>query len=219
MSIPAITQFPLPPALGTQGEAFVGTADAFFEFFPDFVDQMNNIILPAISDVANDAAADAAAQVDAFFDPDNYYTKDSLDARIDAISAANIPATKAQLLGGTEATHPITPLILFQASAPVATADAATITLDMNNGWNFDIAALGGNRTLANMQNQKAGVGGFIVVRQDTSGTARTLIYGSNWKFPNGAPTLSTTSGAIDLITYLIVAPGLILAALSRSFA
>jgi hypothetical protein len=66
---------------------------------------------------------------------------------------------------------------------------------------NFSVT-LGGNRTLANVANSTPGQSGFIVVRQDGTGS-RTLSYGTGWRFPtNSAPTLTTTANAVDLIVY-----------------
>lgn len=87
--------------------------------------------------------------------------------------------------------------------AITALTDGATITPDFAVANNFSVT-LGGNRTLANPTNQTAGQSGIIVVTQDGTGS-RTLAYGSNWKFANGAaPTLTTTANAVDVIAYYV---------------
>jgi hypothetical protein len=81
--------------------------------------------------------------------------------------------------------------------------DAATITPDLASGCNFTVT-LGGNRTLANPSNIAAGQSGSIFIIQDGTGS-RTLSWGSYWDFPGGtAPTLTTTSGAIDRVDYVV---------------
>jgi hypothetical protein len=79
--------------------------------------------------------------------------------------------------------------------------DGATITANLAQTNNFTVT-LGGNRTLANATNITAGQSGFIVVRQDGTGS-RTLSFGTGWRFPSAtAPTLTTTASAVDLIVY-----------------
>ena len=79
--------------------------------------------------------------------------------------------------------------------------DGATITANLAQTNNF-VVTLGGNRTLANATNITAGQSGFIVVRQDGTGS-RTLSFGTGWRFPSAtAPTLTTTASAVDLIVY-----------------
>lgn len=91
-----------------------------------------------------------------------------------------------------------------QRGAIVTLTDAATIATDMNLGNNY-VVTLGGNRTLGNPSNVTAGQAGQITVVQDGTGS-RTLVFASDWKFPGGtAPTLSTTAGAIDILSYYVI--------------
>ena len=84
----------------------------------------------------------------------------------------------------------------------VTLTDAATITPNLAQTNNFTVT-LGGNRTMANATNITAGQSGFIVVRQDGTGS-RTLSFGLGWRFPsNTAPTLTTTASAVDLLVYV----------------
>jgi hypothetical protein len=81
--------------------------------------------------------------------------------------------------------------------------DGATITPDFSLNNHYEVT-LGGNRTLANPTNVVAGQSGVIRVVQDGTGS-RTLAYGSNWKFSNGAaPVLTTTINAVDLLVYFV---------------
>ena len=84
-----------------------------------------------------------------------------------------------------------------------ALSDGATITPDLADSNNFSVT-LGGNRTLANPSNIVAGQSGSFFITQDGTGS-RTLAYGSYYDFAGGtAPTLSTSSGAIDRIDYVV---------------
>jgi hypothetical protein len=84
----------------------------------------------------------------------------------------------------------------------VTLTDATTITVNLAQTNNFTVT-LGGNRTMANATNITAGQSGFIVVRQDGTGS-RTLSFGTGWRFPsNTAPTLTTTASAVDLLVYV----------------
>jgi hypothetical protein len=83
----------------------------------------------------------------------------------------------------------------------ITLTDASTITMNLAQTNNFSVT-LGGNRILANVANSTPGQSGFLVVRQDGTGS-RTLSFGSGWRFPsNSAPTLTTTANAVDLIVY-----------------
>lgn len=90
-----------------------------------------------------------------------------------------------------------------QRGAITTLTDGATITADFAVTNHFQVT-LGGNRTLANPSNQTAGQSGAIRIVQDGTGS-RTLAYGSNWKFPNGAaPVLTTTANAVDILVYFV---------------
>lgn len=81
---------------------------------------------------------------------------------------------------------------------PVTLLDGATINVNAAIGSTFRVT-LGGNRTLANPTNLTDGQQLFFRVKQDGTGS-RTLAYGSKYKFPGGAPTLTTTASALDII-------------------
>ncbi len=79
-------------------------------------------------------------------------------------------------------------------------SDGTTITFDLSvTDWHS--VTLGGNRTLA-LSNPTTGQQFTIVLIQD-SGAPRTVTWFSGIKWPSGsAPTLSTTSGAVDVFTF-----------------
>lgn len=78
--------------------------------------------------------------------------------------------------------------------------DAATIATDCSLGNVFTVT-LGGNRTLGAPSNLSAGATYVWRFTQDGTGS-RTLAYNAVFKFPGGtAPTLTTTAGAVDIIS------------------
>ena len=85
---------------------------------------------------------------------------------------------------------------------PGALIDGANIS------WNLIVApfakvTLGGNRTLDNPVYLQPGMQYVLIVKQDATGS-RTLAYGANYKWENGAaPVLSTAAGATDIITFV----------------
>jgi len=82
------------------------------------------------------------------------------------------------------------------------TSSSGTATPDFALANNFSIT-LSENTTLANPTNLVAGQSGCIFITQDS--TARTLAFGTYWDFSGGnAPTISTGSGAVDLLVYVV---------------
>ena len=82
----------------------------------------------------------------------------------------------------------------------VALTDATSIATDASAGNVFTVT-LGGNRTLANPTNLVQGAQYVWRVTQDGTGS-RTLAYGNLFKWSFGtAPVLTTTAGAVDIIT------------------
>ncbi|MDE2233454.1 MAG: hypothetical protein KGJ90_05085 [Patescibacteria group bacterium] len=89
-----------------------------------------------------------------------------------------------------------------QYFAQATLTDGATINWNLNTQQAAKVT-LGGNRTLANPTNMQAGGTYTLIIVQDGTGS-RTLAYGANYKWPAGtAPVLSTTAGAIDIITFV----------------
>jgi hypothetical protein len=155
---------------------------------------LNGVVLEVPADVAAStgnsvvlsvaAAAGDELNIYAFatFSVANTYTQAQADAKFAQV-AANNTFTKAQ------------------RGSITALTDGATITPDFSLNNHYEVT-LGGNRTLANPTNVVAGQSGVIRVVQDGTGS-RTLAYGGNWKFSNGAaPVLTTTINAVDLLVY-----------------
>jgi hypothetical protein len=90
-----------------------------------------------------------------------------------------------------------------QRGAVSALTSASTITPNFATSNNFSLT-LATNATLANPTNIVAGQSGVIAITQDGTGS-RTLAYGSYFKFADAtAPTLTTTSGAVDVLVYYV---------------
>lgn len=132
------------------------------------------------------------------------------------LNAGVAEASASEIRTGTATDKYISPSKMFAAAAPAALTSGTTITPDGNNGMNFTLT-IAHTATLANPSNFKVGQSGVIEITQDGSGN-HTLAYGSNWKFPGGAPVLSTAAGAIDLLAYFVVASGRILATLTKAY-
>ena len=128
-----------------------------------------------------------------------------------------IAATAGDIWTGSDNRRVVTPASLAAASAVQVLGDAATMTPDLAVGLNFT-TTLGGNRTLANPLNAQPGDSGVIVVNQDAAG-GRALAYGSAWKFPGGAASLSAGAKAIDLVFYFVMSPSQVLCTFVRGLA
>lgn len=93
-------------------------------------------------------------------------------------------------------------LIHLFAAAPTPLTYASTLTLDGSTSSAFDVT-LTGNAALA-FTNIPPGRVIRVAVTQDATGS-RTLTYPANVKWPAGAaPTLSTTAGYIDVLTFFV---------------
>lgn len=86
----------------------------------------------------------------------------------------------------------------YERSA-VALTDAATIATNASLANMFTVT-LAGNRTLANPTNLQSGGSVYYEIVQDSTG-ARTLTYGTLFKFSGGTSTLTTTASAIDTLS------------------
>ena len=142
-----------------------------------------------------------------------YHYSGSAWATVGAVAGE---ASAAEIWTGSSATKFISPATAIAAMAPAALTSGATITPDFNAGANFTLT-LAHNATLANPSNLQAGDSGLIEITQDGTGS-RTLAYGTQWKFPGGAPTLSTAAGSVDVLTYYAPTTGRILATLTKAY-
>lgn len=125
-----------------------------------------------------------------------------------AITPANLTAKEASAAQyrNNTADRILTTDIVYSAASPVALSwtSGGTTAVDLNSGLNFTLAAATGNSTLGAPTNAKTGQSGFIKITQDS--TPRTLAFASAWYFAGGTdPTLSTGSGAIDILYYTVI--------------
>lgn len=104
------------------------------------------------------------------------------------------------------------------SSCSIATlTDGETVTPNFADS-NFFSLSLGGNRTLANPTNATVGQTGVIFLVQDGQGS-RTLSFGTNYDFPGGiAPVLSTTAGAVDLLSFIVRSSSSVCCQLIKAF-
>ena len=105
-----------------------------------------------------------------------------------------------------------------RVSSTVLTSASNSIAIDfaLNNNFSHTLTE---NTTLANPTNIVAGQSGAIHITQN-AGTARTLAYGSYWKFAAGVvPSVSTTLGAQDTLFYSVRSSTFIEANLVKGFA
>ena len=101
------------------------------------------------------------------------------------------PATTAEVRA-SNGNRAITSTKLAEAAAIVGLADAASVAVDWAAGVNFDVT-LTANRALANPTNVTPGTVRTIMVKAST-GTARTLTFGTNYK--GDLPTLNDITNA-----------------------
>lgn len=86
-----------------------------------------------------------------------------------------------------------------QSVTPSALTSGTTIALDASLSNNFKLV-LAHNATLSNPTNPTDGMVLNIRIKQDATGS-RTLAYGSKYKFPGGAPALSTAANTVDFLS------------------
>jgi len=107
-------------------------------------------------------------------------------------------ATNGQMLAGTSDKF-IQAGVLWQAET--VTTFGATTTFDFSTFKNTAIT-LTGNITTMTLSNVAIGKAGSITFIQDGTG-ARTTVWNSIFKFAGGtAPVLTTTAGAVDILSY-----------------
>lgn len=90
-----------------------------------------------------------------------------------------------------------------QRGTPVAlTSTSGSIAVDASLGNNFSHTTTE-NTTLDNPTNLVAGQSGVITITQGS--TAKTMAFGSYWKFAGGtAPSLTATGAAVDVLAYYV---------------
>ena len=97
----------------------------------------------------------------------------------------------------------------------VSASNLTPINMALNNDFEITTAE---NSTLQNPTNAVRGQKGRIRIIQGA--TARTLAYGSNFRFPGGTvPALTATAGVTDVLYYDVLAPDRIAVNLVKGFA
>ena len=97
------------------------------------------------------------------------------------------------------------------ATTNTDTSNTGNVTLDFGANQNF-VLTLTGNVTLDNPTTEQVGQSGFIVFKQDSTGS-RTVSLGTQYKTSGGVNTLtlSSTASAIDVVPYIVDAADSIL--------
>jgi hypothetical protein len=114
--------------------------------------------------------------------------------------AANVSAA-ADIQAGTSGSKLVVPSAIAGSGALQTLTDGATISWDMASGYNAKVTLTASGHTLAAPTNVTAGLTYQIWVIQDGTGS-RTMSWNAAYKFGTaGAPTLTTTASAKDLIT------------------
>ena len=127
-------------------------------------------------------------------------------------------AVASDIFEGADATLVISPAELIAAMDPTSVTYAATIPLDLDTGFNFEIGTLTGDLLLDNPTNDKEGQSGVIWVKQDGTG-GRTVTFGTDWRFPGGAAANPVPENPNDETTIAYICKGgLIYATVSGDF-
>lgn len=96
---------------------------------------------------------------------------------------------------------------------------SGTITLDLNNGDNFECTLSGTGRTLANPSNMREGAIIDLRIVQDGSGGRTITSYGGYWSFPEDEqPEINTAIGAVGHLIGIVKSSTLIEASYKSGF-
>lgn len=118
----------------------------------------------------------------------------------ESLAGVSESATVAEVRAATTGNMAVTAEKVSTACASVALTDASTIAVDWATGINFTVT-LGGNRTLGNPTNGQPGTWRTVLVTIDST-PGRTLAFGNQYVFPNGAaPTITSTAAANNRLT------------------
>ena len=118
-------------------------------------------------------------------------------ARLDKATAAD--------MSGNVSDKVLTPDVVWGSAAIQSVTDSTSVTLDFNDGLNWEWNTITGNSTLENPLNYRDGQQGYILIKQDATGE-RTLSFGTNWKGPfNVAPEIDTRPNKVTVLFYTVV--------------
>ena len=125
-----------------------------------------------------------------------------------AYDIATIADTVSKANGGT-----FDSLVTFRQAVgqtDVNTTATGNVTLDFSQNQNF-ILTMTGNVTLVNPTTEAVGQTGFLVLKQDATGS-RTLSLGTDYETAGAAGiTLSTAASSTDVVPYIVMESGRIL--------
>jgi hypothetical protein len=123
-----------------------------------------------------------------------------LGSNVSSLLAAAVSAA-ADVQAGTSSTKAVVPSAIAGSGALQTLTDGATISWDVASGYNAKVTLTASGHTLAAPTNVIAGLTYQIWIIQDATGS-RTMSWNAAYKFGTaGAPTLTTTAAAKDLIT------------------
>ena len=121
------------------------------------------------------------------------------------VSKGVVQLATAQEVRSATASKVLTADKAWDAVAIQTITDAATVTLDFDDGLNWDWNTIGGNRTLANPLNMRVGQQGFIRIKQDSTGS-RTVSFGSYWYGPGSAtPNIDTRINKVTVLFFTVI--------------
>jgi hypothetical protein len=170
----------------------------------DFGYQNVHKFITANADITLPLATAVASTKRAYFKNNGDFTVNFLRAGTDTIdgrTSYRLPPSASCELVSDDAAGWIVLGNPIENAGSVALTDAASVAWDLAAAPAATLT-LGGNRTLANPTNKRAGASFVLLVTQDGTGT-RTLAYGTNYKWADGvAPILTTTAGRKDLLSF-----------------
>lgn len=100
---------------------------------------------------------------------------------------------------------------IYEANAPVALTDGASIAWNMADGINFEVTIGAAGRAMANPSNKVVGKSGILIVKQDATGGRSITTWGSDFMWVGDPPFWPTAANAESLITYIVRPSGKIL--------
>jgi len=152
-----------------------------------------NGVLSATNFIINEAGADLDCRIEGDTDANLVYT----DASTDRVGiGTNAPGQKLDVSGTIKGNRYI----------PVVSTltDAAPIAVDASLGEVFIITLTTSGRTIANPTNAVDGQRILFRFKQNSSGGPYTVVWDTNYRFPNGvSPTLTTTASRTDYIGFI----------------
>lgn len=132
-------------------------------------------------------------------------------------SALLAKATAAEYRANTANKVLTTDQIWAAAADLLLTVSGTTISVDLSQAFNFTLIMSGGPWTLAAPINGKRFQSGTIEIAQDATG-GRVLNFNPAWRFAGGVvPALSTTPGALDVLSYRVLSGGQIFCSLAKA--